>query len=282
MVASFIAPHPPLIPPEFYFNRYLRTCVPDPHIGDWAMPPPNGGIGGGPSGFKVDLQGEALLSARAGYYGLINHLDDQIRRLLSNLTCGLDLNNTIVVYTSDHGEMLGDHYMWKKSMPYEGSAHVPFMARLPKRFEGPIGQVLDYPVCLEDILPTLCDLAEIEIPDTVDGSSLAGILRGEPPPESRTLHLQCAHQAHPLKHHTLTDGKEKFIWNTVDGMEQFFRLTDDPHELHDLSERPEEADRVSYWRSELIKKLADAPEGFTDGKRLIPGRPFPAVRPSRR
>ena len=280
LVSSFIAPHPPLIPPEFYFIRYIRTGVPDRHIGDWASPPPNGGIGAGASGSMgaVNLEGEALLSARAGYYGLINHLDDQIRRLLSNLTSGLDLDNTIVLYTSDHGEMLGDHYMWKKSMPYEGSARVPFMVRLPRRLDCPAGQVLDYPVCLEDIMPTLLDLADIEIPDTVDGTSLGGILRGDPPPASRQLHLQCAPGGHRLMHHTMTDGKEKFVWFVVDGREQFFRLTDDPHELRDLSRRPEEAERVSYWRNKLIKELAAAPEGFTDGKQLVPGRPFPALR----
>ncbi len=280
LVVSFTAPHPPLIPPAFYLERYLRTGVPDPHIGDWATPPAHGGIGAGPAGSSVDLKGEALLSARAGYYGLINHLDDQIHRLVNGQHRGVDPKETVILYTSDHGEMLGDHHMWKKSVPYEGSAHIPLQIRLPAEYSGPTGQVLDVPVCLEDILPTMLDVAGIDIPDSIDGMSLAGCLRGDPPPSSRVLHLQNAHGSKRLKHHTLTDGREKFIWFTDDGREQFFRLTDDPHELHDLSACPEEAERVDGWRHQLIQELTGCPEGFTDGRRLIPGRPFPPLRPT--
>ena len=80
---SFLAAHPPLVPPACYFDRYIRTGVDDPAIGDWAVPPENDGIGLGPAPNRVNLTGEALLSCRAGYYGLINHLDDQLRRILN-------------------------------------------------------------------------------------------------------------------------------------------------------------------------------------------------------
>ena len=64
----------------------------------------------------------------------------------------------------------------------------------------------------------------------------------------------------------------------ADGREQFFRLTDDPTESHDLATVPEEAARLSYWRSLLVDELKHRTEGFTDGARLIPGRPYLAVR----
>lgn len=128
LVASFMAAHPPLAPPAYYFERYLRTGVPDPMIGDWAVPPDHGGLGQGVKGSNVDpltgagrnvdLTGERLLSARAGYYGLINHLDDQIRRLIHETQGSVDLGNTIILYTADHGEMLGDHHLWSKLVPY--------------------------------------------------------------------------------------------------------------------------------------------------------------------
>ena len=86
------------------------------------------------------------------------------------------------------------------------------------------------------------------------------------------MHIQRA-----LMHHTLTDGREKFIWFAADGREQFFRLTDDPTECRDLARVPEEAPRVAHWRSQLIEELRNRPEGFSDGTRLIPGRPYPAV-----
>ncbi|MFN2351502.1 MAG: sulfatase-like hydrolase/transferase, partial [Kiritimatiellia bacterium] len=106
LTLSFLAAHPPLQPPAPYFERYLRTGVPDPYIGDWAVPPDEPY---GVSSKKVNLRGEALLSARAGYYGLINHLDDQLRRILNPVVGQRQGQDTIVCLTSDHGEMLGDH-----------------------------------------------------------------------------------------------------------------------------------------------------------------------------
>ena len=274
LVVSFMAAHPPLIPPAFYLDRYIRTGVPDPVIGDWAEPPPNGGIGRDVSDEHVDLRGEALLCARAGYYGLLNHLDDQIRRLL-NPVLGVDRmtnNNTVVMLTSDHGEMLGDHHLWRKTVPYEPSARIPFLIRVPERFGARPGTVVDEPVTLADLMPTLLDLAGVPSPETVDGRSLLPLLRGESFAERPYVHIE-----HAPRHHGLTDGKEKYVWFVDDGREQLFRLTDDPAECHDLAAVPEEAARLSYWRGLLIDRLKQRSEGFSDGEKLIPGRPYPAV-----
>jgi arylsulfatase A-like enzyme len=203
-------------------------------------------------------------------------VDDQIRRLL-NPVDGVDSmtgGNTIVVLTSDHGEMLGDHYMWRKSVPYEGSARIPLLIRAPARFGLRARSVVDAPVCLEDIMPTLLEMAGADIPRTVEGRSLLPLMRGEKPDWRPHLHIEHA----PL-HHTLTDGREKYIWHAGDGREQLFDLASDPTECHDLAARPEASGRVARWRSRLIEELDDRPEGFTDGKRLIAGRPYGAVMP---
>lgn len=276
LVVSFLAAHPPLLPPAFYLERYLRTGVPTPHIGDWAIPPPNHGKGLGVDNGQVDLQGEALLCARAGYYGLINHLDDQIRRLLAPVT-GVDKmtgNNTVVMLSSDHGELLGDHYLWRKSLPYEGAARVPLLIRAPKRFGIQPGTVLSQPVCLADLMPTVLDFAGIDIPPTVDGASLLPLLQKRCSSWREFVHIEHA----PL-HHSLTDGKEKFIWHVDDGREQFFRLADDPHECHDLVRSPAAKERITWWRERLIHHLRNRPEGFTDGRQLIAGRPYSATLP---
>ena len=83
----------------------------------------------------------------------------------------------------------------------------------------------------------------------------------------------CTHHRTPHIDRLTSEG----IWFTADGREQFFRLTDDPTECHNLAGKPGEADRIAYWRNLLIKELKDRPEGFTDGKKLFPGRPYPAV-----
>ena len=271
LCVSFLAPHPPLQPPPFYYERYLRQDIPGPVIGDWAEPPPDDGLGDDVAPSFVKLTGEKLRSARAAYYGLINHVDDQIRRLLNGIT-GAEAaagGNLIVVFTSDHGEMLGDHCGWRKSVPYEPSARIPLLIRAPGRFELRMRSVVDAPVCLEDIMPTLLDMTDIPVPDTVDGRSLLPLMRGEDVPWRRHLHIEHA----PL-HHTLTDGKEKFIWFTQDGREQFFDLEEDPAELHDLASNPGCADRVAWWRSQLVEELKDRPEGWSDGVTLTPGKPY--------
>jgi len=272
MVVSFVASHPPLVPPAFYLERYLRTGVPNPVIGDWAESPANGGIGDGVSVRKVDLKNEALLSARAGYYGLINHLDDEIRRLMNGIQRGVPLGNTVIIYTADHGEMLGDHHFWAKSVPYQGSVRIPMLISAPGGYGFKKGQVIDRPVGLEDIMPTVLDLVDIPIPDTVEGNSLVALLKGENDEWREYLHLE-----HANLHHTLTDGKEKYIWFTNDGREQFFDISKDPHELHDLISESGKADRIEEWRQRMVFELRDRSEGFSDGEKLIAGRPYPAV-----
>ncbi|MCX5662308.1 MAG: arylsulfatase [Planctomycetota bacterium] len=279
LTVSFIAPHPPLQPPAFYFERYLRTGVPPPHIGDWALPPASAAdCGGGdpvaPS--KIDLRGEALLSARAGYYGLINHVDDQIRRLLNSVD-GLPRlvgDNTVVLFTSDHGEMLGDHHQWRKQQGYEASARVPLLVRGPRSMGLAQNAVVDAPVCLEDIMPTCLDLAGLPIPASVEGRSLLPLLRGERPAWRDHLHLECADNFHAI-----TDGQRKYVWLTKDGREQFFDLATDPNELRNLVADPAWRERAAAWRGLLIEKLKGRPEGFTDGERLIAGRPYRSALP---
>lgn len=274
LVVSFLAAHPPLLPPAFYLERYIRTGVPDPVIGDWATPPPDGGTGMDVSAQNVDLRGEALLCARAGYYGLLNHLDDQIRRLL-NPVCGVDRmtgNNTAVMLVSDHGEMLGDHHLWRKTLPYEGSARIPFLLRAPERFGIATRSVVERPVGLQDVMPTLLDLAGLDCPDSVDGRSVLPLARGEQTEWRKYLHIE-----HAPVHHSLTDGREKYVWFATDGREQFFDLDTDPRECHDLAVDPAGAGRLEPWRTRLIEELADRPEGFSDGSRLIPGRSYPCV-----
>ncbi len=276
LTVSFIAPHPPLQPPACYFERYLRTGVPDPVIGDWATPPDETQQARNPSPDRVDLKGEALLSTRAGYYGLINHVDDQIRRLLNPVNGVMTMTggNTVVVFTSDHGEMLGDHYLWRKQLPYEPSARIPMMMYAPPRFGIEPGTVIDRCVCLEDLMPTLLDLADLPVPETVEGASLLPLARGDSAQWRDFLHIE-----HAPYHHTLTDGREKFIWFNEDGREQFFDLDEDPTECRNLVDDADREERIDMWRALLIEELEDRPEGFSDGQRLIPHRPYHPTLP---
>jgi arylsulfatase A-like enzyme len=270
---GFIAAHPPLQPPAFYLERYLRTGVPERALGDWASPPQTNDKDDYVSAHHVDLRGEALLCMRAAYYGLLNHVDDQLRRLINPIKGLPHRRDTIIILTGDHGEMLGDHYLFRKSVAYEGAARVPFLLSAPPVFGIGRGRVVDAVATHADIMPTLLDMLGLPVPHTVDGLSLYGLMRGEPP----TAWRECLHIEHAPNHHALTDGREKYIWWVADGREQFFDLTEDPQELRDLALQAEP--RIVDWRKRLVERLRSRPEGFVRDGALAPGRPYQAVIP---
>lgn len=274
---GFLAAHPPFQPPAFYMERYLRTGVPAPAIGDWAQPPDmdNPGDRDHVSSHRINLPAEAQLCMQAAYFGLLNHVDDQLRRLINPNGGIWHGNETIIVFTSDHGEMLGDHYRFRKSVAYEGSARVPFLFSAPQRFGVGRRRVVDAPATHADIMPTLLDMLGMPIPPGVDGLSLYPHLRGETPAVWRdALHIE-----HSPNHQCLTDGREKYIWWPGDGREHLFDLVNDPRELHDLAPDANHADRLSSWRERLIERLRDRPEGFVKNGRLVPGQPYQAMIP---
>jgi arylsulfatase A-like enzyme len=127
-------------------------------------------------------------------------------------------------------------------------------------------------------MPTVLDAAGLGIPNTVEGSSLKPWVQGEPPDWRDYVHGE--HSGFSTACQFVTDGEEKFHWETVSGTERFFDLTLDPQELHDLSGDPATQDRVALWRQRLVDVLAERPEdGMSDGEKLIPGQSTPAVRP---
>ncbi len=270
---GFVAPHPPLVPPRHYYERYARRELRPPVIGDWALEPENGNLGAGlSSGFIPDNR--LVRDSMAGYYGLINHVDDMLFNLLMRFRNNLP-GPTYFLFCSDHGEMLGDHHMFRKCRPYQGSIHVPFILRGP---DIPGGTVCDAPVTLEDILPTLCELAGVDVPDHVEGRSVLPLLRGGSADWRRCVHSEQPHTwAGVPGFHCLTDGKWKYIWFSDTGREQLFDLAADPRELHDLSRESAQRETLEKWRSRLIRHIADRGEGFVRDGELVAGRPHPGV-----
>ena len=131
---SFIDPHPPLTPPLHYYQRYIERELPLPIVGDWA--PEFEGVQKGldPNAWEICLDDYDMQCARAAYYGMINFIDDQIGRLIQSAG---GVRDCLVIFTSDHGEMLGDHNLYRKTWPYEASARVPFLMRAPARWGYP-------------------------------------------------------------------------------------------------------------------------------------------------
>jgi len=263
---SFHRPHPPYDPPAWALEQYLNAPMPPVPIGDWA------GIfepfreDDSPDASVARVPERVLNRARAGYYGHMTHIDHQINRFLEALVDQEPPQETLVMFTSDHGELMGDHNLWRKTLPYEGSARVPLLVRGPGVNPG---LVHDLPVELCDIMPTLLDLAGLPIPLSVEGRSFAPTLRGQPQPDFRP-YIHGEHTCFDGSAQYVTDGKEKYCWLSWSGAEQLFNLRQDPQELHDLSKT--QPQRLAYWRDALIRELASRPEGFVHEGRLVCGR----------
>ncbi|MCC2686199.1 MAG: sulfatase [Paenibacillaceae bacterium] len=278
---SFARPHSPYDAPSYYFDLYNQKEMPKAFVGDWATVHDVPKDAANPDAWHGVRTDEEIHRARAGYYGSINHIDHQIGRLLTELKKSKLDQNTLIIFTSDHGDMLGDHNLWRKTYAYEGSAHIPMIVRLPASMRKSSADVVDQPVCLQDIMPTILDAAGLEIPDTVDGASLLPLIRGESAPWREYVHGEhstCYAEIQEMQF--LTDGYWKYIWLPRVGTEQLFDLRRDPGECRDLSGEAEYRDELLRWRHRLIDVLSPRNAGLTEGDQLIcqAGKP-PIVSP---
>ncbi len=279
LTSSFYAPHPPLFPPKKYFDMYLEQKLPSPAHGDWvdwkALSPK-----GDRNGHRILLSGNTLRAAQAGYFGLIEHIDNRISLLIREFKARSEKARRpwVVIVTTDHGEMLGDHGYFRKCEPYEGSANIPFIICGSPSLGFKSGTRIEQPVCLEDIMPTLLSLASTKSPAHVDGIDLVPILQGQKQVIRKWLHFEHAPcYSQEQAYHALTDGHFKYIWRPANGREHLFDLKKDPREEHDLSKHERHLSILETWRNRLIKRLAKRPEGFSKNGRLIPGRPYHAL-----
>ena len=263
LTVSFVRPHPPFDAPACFFDMYRGKELRRPVVGDWAEKTASR-IQGSPFGIADP---ELLREAQMGYYACITQLDHQIGRIMEALLLDGEMDNTYILFLSDHGELLGDHNLYRKSLPYEGSARVPFLIRGPGIKPG---SVCRQPVELMDVMPTLLDACGLPIPSTVDGESVLPLLRG------KTEWREAVHGEHTYEGGTvqyMVTDHDKYIWFSASGREQYFDLSLDPKEEHDRIGDPGCAARIGYLRNLLIRELAGREDGHSDGQRLIPGRP---------
>lgn len=279
LTSSFYAPHPPLFPPQRFIDVYRQKELPPAAHGDWVawntLSPK-----GDKTGSRILLAGDALRRDQAGYFGLIEQLDAAIAPLIAEFRARSEKAGRpwLIVVTADHGEMLGDHGYFRKCEPYEGSASIPFIiAGSPETGFRP-GQYCKQPVGLEDIMPTLLAAAGEENPDRIDGINLTPVLKGSTATLRECFHFEhapCYSTAQAF--HALADGSFKYIWRPLEGTEQLFDLDSDPREEHDLARDASARPALEKWRAIMIQRLRARPEGFSDGRRLIPGRPYPPL-----
>jgi arylsulfatase A-like enzyme len=275
---SFHRPHPPYDPPRWAFEQYLDLPAYQPVVGDWEHHWDEFRRDGDVQAAYGHLPDRTVHRARAGYYGLMAQVDLQVNRIRESLAeLGLS-GDTVIAFTSDHGEMMGDHRMFRKALGYEGSAHIPFIvADAPDRAVAPARRVVDHVVELRDLGPTLLDLAGLPIPEEMDGASLAPHLRagGAAGPVREYLHGEHVYWDQSLQ--WVTDGHVKYLWGSAGGTEELFDLDRDPDECVNLAGRPEQAELRQHWRQRLVEALTGREEGFVRDGDLVPGRPVVTI-----
>lgn len=291
LTLSFNGPHPPYTPPQVYYDQFIDREMPEPAVGAWAerhdleatKPLQT-------DAWRGRLADHVVHRARAAYYAYLAYIDAQIGRLFLSMG-NLVTDNCLVVFSADHGEMLGDHNLLRKTYPYEGSARIPMIVRPPidqSQFDDasesvsvletidmiptPHNVELDHLAGLEDIMPTILDAAGIRIPNTVEGRSMMPLVHGEDISWRDYYHVEHSSSYHPTNaHQMLTDGEWKYIWNPITGDEQLFHLESDPNELEDLASDDGYGSKLAGWRELLVKHLEGRSEGLSDGEHLIPG-----------
>jgi arylsulfatase A-like enzyme len=237
LFVSWIWPHAPYNPPKELLNDFKKVKLP-PNV---------------PPGAPQEFAEKAL----PGYYGMIEGVDRQVARLLKALDEAGVADDTIVVFSSDHGDMIGSQGYKAKRWPFEESARVPFLIRYPKKI--PAGRVLGDPFGSPDIYPTLAGLAAVKAPDNLDGADFSGLFSAK----TQTAPRDYVYMEMPYAY-TAWPGWRAF--RTKDHM--YARLVDRPWLLYDLAHDPWETNNLVSIKPEAVKeydsRLADLMKKYGD------------------
>ncbi len=206
----------------------------------------------------------------AGYYAHIAALDDCIGDLLTTLSEQGMAENTIVVFTSDHGDMLYSHGQQKKQKPWDESIRVPFILRCPVLL-GEAGRTIDMPINTPDIMPTLLGLCGITIPGTVEGTDFSDVVKGQEPPSDNAALISCPSPFGQWKRQG--GGREyrgvrteRYTYaRDLNGPWLLYDNIADPYQLTNLVGQPQYAQLKEQLDGLLNAKLAQTHDEFRSG-----------------
>ena len=222
---SFARPHSPYDPPQRVVDKYAEREIPVPAVGEWCkdMPldthPENK-----PEAATGNFGSEYARNSRKYYYASITFIDEQIGRIIDELKRKGMYDNALICFVSDHGDMLGDHHLWRKTYAYEGSSAIPFIVKLPREMENGLKaeKVIEAPVELRDLLPTFLAINEEKIPEDMDGLSLLPLFHDKNAKWRKYIDIEHS-TAYFADNYwcALTDGKIKYIWFFRTGKEHY-------------------------------------------------------------
>lgn len=308
--ASFTKPHPPFDPCRNFWELYDGIPIPAPVTGDWSQTvesTPQGFLAGAYENTNMHLLGpQQKQNSRRAYYACITQVDYQLGRIFGALRENGLFQNTWVIFTSDHGEMLGDHHMSQKNLFFEGSAHVPLLIMPPQRMglshgvglprkmelsqgmerpqgmEPPQGRGLARniriyrPVTLADLYPTILAIAQSPCPE---GRSGRNLLSGDDLPKDRVFFGNSLN-----RNFCVMERRMKLVYSATGGHALLFDLNKDPMEQYDLSYVPEYKEVFQrLWKLLLEHTRQYTPEALApDGSFITYDAPrFPGDMPGR-
>ncbi len=275
----FLRPHPPMIAPAPYHSMVDAASIPaptrhasrdreravHPFLDAWLTTQSD------PAYFESQVNVQALPDAdltamRAVYYGLIAEVDAQLGRIFAYLEKTGELNETLIIFTSDHGEMLGDHWCWGKAGWFEASNHIPLIVRDPDAAKHGRGRRIDAFTESVDLVPTILEWLGRAAPEEANGLSLSPWLNGSEPAswrdavfweyDFRTPHTQVAEQHFGLTSdqctmNVLRDAAYKYVHFTAQAP-LLYDMQRDPGELTNLANDPAMAPVIARYAQRLL------------------------------
>ncbi len=235
-IAGFYAPHTPVNPPQRFIDMYNVDDMPLPHMNEGED--------------QYGLSDDEWKNVKLHYYALISHVDDLIGRIMKALEETGQRDNTLIIFTSDHGEHLGDHGRVQKGMPgWDSSARVPLIVSMPQRYQA--GVISDELIEHVDLVPTVLDCCGIQTPLILQGRSFRGLLDGSDYTPRTSAFMELHHNRHGQK--AIATKTHKY---NIDhqGFERLYDLTNDPHELTNLADQPDHTQALADMRLEMLKR----------------------------
>lgn len=269
---SLSRPHFPLTSPSRFLDRYFGRDLPSKvgRTGDTADHPMTRGMA---EGFRVDeMSVDEANHARAAYFANVDFLDEIIGDFLAGLERSGLLDDTIVIYTSDHGELAGEHGLWWKNSWHEAAARVPLIIQTPEHRDGAHAPaVFDTPVSLADLMPTLLGLADAPVPDDLDGHDLGPAIATNREPDRGPVFYTnpTARWGLGTEHCVIREGRWKHVRFRGVGPDLLFDLERDPLEQSNrIEQEPAVADRLGATSRERWN-FDDAQAAFAKDQALL-------------
>jgi choline-sulfatase len=252
-----------LIVPQKYWQQY-QGKMPMPVI-------PKGHLESQPRNYKhlrigfdvEDVPDDIVRKGRELYYGLTQWVDNEVGKVLDALANSEVANNTVIIYTTDHGENMGEHGLWWKNCMYQNASRIPLIFSWPARWKG--GQRRMQACALVDVVQTIAELGGADVPDDWNGDSMVGLLDN---PDTKWKDLAVSeYYAHNIAsgYAMIRMGKYKYVYHTPadethPAERELYDLQVDPDEFNNLANKEEYRGRIETMHKALIAEIGEDPD----------------------